>query len=75
MDGSFIYVNIHSMYLQLYGVRVPRFELYSYVKIVFLIFWMMEQVYGQDSYLGNVKNTEDTLSISVNIILMKNGYL
>jgi hypothetical protein len=33
---------------------------------------MMEQVYGQDLYLGNVKNTGDTLSkISINIILMK----
>jgi len=43
--------------------RVSHCELYNYVKKnVFLHFWMMEQVYGQDSYLGNDKNTGNTLS-------------
>ena len=37
---------------------------------------MMEQVYGQDPHLGNVKKyREYSVQISVNIILMKNGYL
>jgi len=59
MDGFYVYAEL--VYMQLIG-SLGMFYLVVQNLDVIMRFWLMIQVYKQDSYFGNVEITEDILS-------------